>query len=325
MDRARRIFKSVKIKLAILREHHAEAKRQSLVPIVPTLSVQSATDAPPKASKWERLLAGETLLPRFVGAAISATFIFGAAIGGISIGGQYQTFTAQYGSAFDIAARTIGFSISEISISGNKEITNAEIIAASGITSASALTSLNVADIQSRLKRLPLISDVSVRKLYPNKLAITLIEREPYALWQKDGDVQVISTDGTIIEGFNDVRFKRLPHIVGEGANLRVKDYVDLLEAAPALKNKIRAGTLISERRWTLKLTNGVDIKLPEEGAAQALAKLAKLDIDSNVLDKDILAIDLRVSGRAAFRITEASAQYRAEINAKKIIRKGKA
>ncbi len=325
MDRARRIFKSIKIKLALLREHHEEAKRQSLIPIVPTLSVQSASSATSTTSRWERLLAGEPLLPRFTGAALSAALILGAAIGGISIGGQYQTFTAHYGSMFDIAARTLGFSISEISINGNKEITNTEIIAASGITSASALTSLNVADIQSRLKRVPLISDASVRKLYPNKLVITLIEREAYALWQKDGNVRVISTDGTVIEGFNDTRFKRLPHIVGEGANLRVKEYVELLEAAPTLKDKIRAGTLISERRWNLKLTNGIDVKLPEDGAAQALAKLAKLDADSNVLDKDILAIDLRVPGRAAFRVTEASAQYRAEINAKKIIRKGKA
>ncbi len=325
MDRAGRLLVKIKAKLAILRKYHAEVKRQSLEPIVPTLSVNLTTDAAPATSRWERLWTGETVLPRFVGVAVSMALIIGAALGGISIGGQYQTFTEKYGSAIDIAARSIGFSISEISINGNKEITNAEIIAASGISSAHALTSLNVADIKARLKRVPLISDASVRKLYPNKMVITLVEREPYALWQKDGDVQVISSDGTVIEGFNDPRFKRLPHIVGEGANLRVKEYVELLNAAPLLKDRIRAGTLISERRWNLKLANGVDLKLPEDGAAQALAKLAKLDADSNVLDKDILAIDLRVLGRAAFRVTEASAQLRAEINAKKIIRKGKA
>jgi cell division protein FtsQ len=325
MDRARRIFKSVKIKLAILRDTHAEAKRQSLEPIVPTLSVRSTDDMVHDTTRWERLKNGERFLPRFVGASIAFVFLIGAAIGGISVGGQYQTFIAQYGSGFDIVARGVGFSISEISISGNKEITNAEILQASGINSSHALTSLNVVDIQARLKRVPLIVDAAVRKLYPNKLVITLVEREPYALWQKDGDVRVISVDGTVIEGFNDARFKRLPHIVGEGANLRVREYVELLDAAPSLKDKIRAGTLISERRWNLKLANGVDVKLPEDGAAIAISKLAKLDMDANVLEKDILAIDLRVPGRAAFRLTEASAQYRAEINAKKIIRKGKA
>ncbi len=325
MDRARRFLKSLKTRLAILREYHAEAKRQSLEPIVPTLSVSLSQDTLLKTSRWELLYSGERILPRFAGVTVSVLLIVGAAIGGISIGGQYQIFTAYYGSPIDIGARGIGFSISEISINGNKEVTNAEILAASGISAANALTSLNVADIQARLKRIPLISEASVRKLYPNKLVITLVEREPYALWQKDGDVRVISSDGTVIEGFNDPRFQRLPHIVGEGANLRVKEYVELLEAAPQLKDRIRAGTLISERRWNLKLANGVDLKLPEEGAALALAKLAKLDANSNVLDKDILAIDLRVPGRAAFRVTEASAQYRAEINAKKITRKGKA
>jgi cell division protein FtsQ len=325
MDRARRFLVTIKTKLAILREFHAEAKRKSLEPIVPTLSVSSIDDEIHTNTIWERMKNGERLLPRFVGGALALMFLVGVTICGISVGGQYQAFTAHYGSGFDIAARSVGFSISEISISGNKEITNAEILQASGINSSHALTSLNVSDIQARLKRVPLISDASVRKLYPNKLVITLVEREPYALWQKDGDVHVISSDGTVIEGFNDVRFKRLPHIVGEGANLRVREYVELLDAAPGLKDKIRAGTLISERRWNLKLTNGVDVKLPEEGGASALAKLAKLDMDANVLEKDVLAIDLRVPGRAAFRLTEASAQYRADINAKKIIRKGKA
>ncbi len=325
MDRARRLLVTIKTKLAVLREFHAEAKRQSLEPIVPTLSVSSKDDTVETSTRWELLKNGERLLPRFAGAALAFVFVMSAAIAGVSVGGQYQTFTAHYGSGFDIAARSVGFSISEISISGNKEITNAEILQASGINSSHALTSLNVNEIQARLKRVPLISDASVRKLYPNKLVITLVEREPYALWQKDGDVHVISSDGTVIEGFNDVRFKRLPHIVGEGANFRVRDYVELLAAAPELKDKIRAATLISERRWNLKLVNGVDVKLPEEGAAIALSKLAKLDMNANVLDKDILAIDLRVPGRAAFRLTEASAQYRAEINAKKIIRKGKA
>ncbi len=325
MDRARRFLIKIKIKLARLRAFHAEAKLQAAIPIVPTLSVHDMSNGHTPFLLIERLKAGDSVLPRFAGVGFVAMLIAVSTLAGIATGGQYPGFIARNGSLFDIAARNIGFSVSEISISGNKEMTNAEIIAASGITGANSLPTLNVADIQNRLKLLPLIGDVAVRKFYPNKVVISLIEREPYALWQRDGDVQVIASDGTVIVGFHDARFKHLPHVVGEGANLRVRDYIALLEAAPALQTKIRAGTLISGRRWNLKLANGVDVKLPEEGAAQALAQLSKLDGNSNALDKDILAIDMRVPGRAAFRLTEASAQTRAEITAKKTIRKGKA
>ncbi len=325
MDRARRFLESLKARLAALRAHRADAEKQAREPIVPTLTVGLQSDIKNHNLRWARWSAGEPALPRYTGLAASVALLFVAITGGIVAGGQYQGFTIRNGSAFDIAARSAGFSISEISINGNKELTNAELIAVSGITSANSMPFLDVSEVQARLKRVPLISDASVRKLYPNKLVITLVEREPYALWQKDGIVHIISMDGTVIEGFRDARFKRLPHVVGEGANLRAREFVELIESVPALKDKIRAGTLMSDRRWNLKLANGVDVKLPGEEPMAALKQLARLDADANVLDKDILAVDLRVPGRAAFRLTEASAQARAELNQKKTARKGKA
>jgi len=95
----------------------------------------------------------------------------------------------------------------------------------------------------------------------------------PYAIWQLDGEVKVVAADGTAIEPFNDARFLRLPHVVGKEANLRVKEYATLLEAVPELGAKVRAGTLVAGRRWDLKLMNGVDLKLPEEGAEEALRR----------------------------------------------------
>ena len=67
-------------------------------------------------------------------------------------------------------------------------------------------------------------------------------------------------------------RFAYLPLVVGEQANLHTRDYLALLEAAGPLKSRIRAGTLVSGRRWTLKMDNGIDVRLPEHGAKDALA-----------------------------------------------------
>ena len=109
--------------------------------------------------------------------------------------------------------------------------------------------------------------------------------------------------------------------MVGERANLRNKDYLALLDAAGPLKGRIRAGTLVSGRRWTLKMDNGMDVRLPELGAADALARLVRLERDQKILEKDVLAVDLRMPDRVVVRLTEEAASARAEALKKKPMR----
>ncbi|MDQ4136764.1 MAG: cell division protein FtsQ, partial [Pseudomonadota bacterium] len=104
----------------------------------------------------------------------------------------------------------------------------------------------------------------------------------------------------------------------GESANLRTADYLALLEVAGPLRGRIMAGTLVSGRRWTLKIDNGVDVRLPETGAAAAMARLAKLDREQRILDKDVIAIDLRMDDRVVVRLTEEAMAARLEALKKK-------
>ncbi len=181
-----------------------------------------------------------------------------------------------------------------------------------------SLAFLDADAVKQRLLANPLIAEAEVRKLFPNRLTIKISERTPFALWQKDGDIHLISADGAIIDRMQDDRFKRLPHVVGEGANTRAAEYTALLAAAGDLAKKVRAGVLVSGRRWNLKLENGVDVKLPEFGAEAALRELARLDREAQVLDRAIISVDLRLPGRAAFRLTEEAAAERAEAMKKK-------
>ena len=84
----------------------------------------------------------------------------------------------------------------------------------------------------SGLLNVPLVKDATVRKLYPNALSITVVERDPFALWQHDGEVYVVSVDGTVIDRLIDERFTRLPLVVGEGANTKAVAFSKLLESA---------------------------------------------------------------------------------------------
>jgi cell division protein FtsQ len=249
--------------------------------------------------------------PRGVGIAASLIFLAAAGLAGWHLGGHHEDMKRSQGGIRDIAARVAGFPVRVVDIAGVKELTKEEVLAASGISPSNSLLFADLADVRQRIRKLPLVAEVTVRKLYPDRLNIRITEREPFALWQKDGTVQVVSVDGTVIDGLTDQRYLRLPHVVGPGAQMRVREYQDILEGVPEFRAQVRAGVLVSERRWTLKLMNGVDVKLPEKGQIDALKALARLDREQQVLSKDILAVDLRAPGRIAFRLSEEAAQVR--------------
>ena len=73
------------------------------------------------------------------------------------------------------------------------------------------------------------------------------------------------------------------------------------------------ASVLIGERRWNLRLKNGVNVRLPEAGVARALDQLAALDREKNLLARDISLVDLRLPDRVTLRLSESVAQAREE------------
>jgi cell division protein FtsQ len=169
----------------------------------------------------------------------------------------------------------------------------------------------DLGEVRDRLRQIPLVKEVSVRKLYPDRLLIEITEREPFAIWQKDGKLLVVATDGTPIQELNDQRFTDLPFVVGKGANARVGEFLKIVDSAGDLRSRIRAGILVGERRWTLKMTTGLDVKLPENGPEEAIAQFARLARESRLLDKDLVSIDLRAPGRMYARLTEEAAAVR--------------
>jgi cell division protein FtsQ len=244
-------------------------------------------------------------LPRLLGTGLTFAFFGAVGLTGAVFGGEYQAFRTAYGEPHHLAARMLGFGVERVTIAGIAQLTEREVLDGAGITPRSSVPFVSASEMRERLQQMPLVRTASVRKLFPNELVITLVEREPYALWQRNGELFVISADGTPIDEMQDARFADLPLVVGDEANARTKDYLALLEAAGPLKGRIKAGTLVSGRRWNLKLDNGVDVRLPELGTAAALTRLIKLEREQKILEKDVLAIDLRMADRIVLRLTE--------------------
>jgi cell division protein FtsQ len=260
---------------------------------------------------WFRLMRLQP--PRHAGVAASVTLILGALCYGAVKGEHTPAIVEFLEDARDQAANAVGFSITDLTVTGQNQLTKEEVLASARVTGRSSLLFLDADATRERLKTNSWIADATVRKLLPGQLQIEIKEREPFALWQKDRRVSVIADDGTVLEGFVAPQLLTLPLVVGRGAETRAKAFLDLLDRFPAIRDQVLASVLVGERRWNLRLKNGLDVRLPESEVAGALEYLATLDRDARLFTRDITVVDLRLPDRVTVRLSEKAAQARQE------------
>ena len=262
-------------------------------------------------------------LPSSLGTWLAIGFLTLSLGTGFVMGVHWQTMQDNYGEPRHMLARALGFGIDRVTISGLSGLSEQEVLVAAGIDSKTSLVFFDADEARKQLEATPLIREATVRKLYPGEVSIALTEREPFALWQVKGELFVIAADGTVIDKMDDGRFAYLPLVVGKDANNRAGEYLALRNQAGPFAQHIRAATLISGRRWNLKLDNGMDVRLPETKPEAAVQRLVSMESDYRILDKDVLAIDLRQPDRVVMRLSEEAAAARADLLKSKGKKKG--
>jgi cell division protein FtsQ len=250
-------------------------------------------------------------LNRGGGIAASALILTAAVSFGVVQGGHIPSANDAMQGARDAIGRTLGFPITTVTFSGNKHLTRDEILARAGVSGSSSLLFFDVTAARARLIADPRITDATILKLYPDRLQISVTERQPFALWQLDRQVSVVADDGAVLLPYVPREYLKLPMFVGRGAEKRARHFLQVLDRYPDIRANLRASILVAERRWNLRLTNGLDIKLPEEGVEAALDRLVTLDREMKLTSRDIVSIDLREPDRVTAKLSEAAAQAR--------------
>jgi cell division protein FtsQ len=252
-------------------------------------------------------------IPRGLGIAASALLLIATIAFGTVRGGHVPEVIDWLKGARDALANSAGFRIAAVSLTGSKEISREEILTMTGVTGSASLLFLDADAARERLLTNPWIADAAVLKLYPDRLQIAITERKAFALWQKDGRVNVIAADGTVLEPFVADRYLGLPLVVGRGAEKQAKSFLAIIDGHPQIRSLLRASIMVAERRWNLRLANGIDVRLPEGDVEGALDKLIGLDRDKHLLSRDIKAVDLRLTDRVTVELSDAAAAARDE------------
>ena len=159
------------------------------------------------------------------------------------------------------------------------------------------LLAVDTAAVRDRLETLPWVERASVARLLPDAVQIRLLERQPLALWQRDGRFEVIDRAGAVIEGAlqdHPEEYGHLRVLVGNGAPQEAASLFALLSTEPALSSRVVAATRVGERRWNVHLDHDLEIWLPEHDVLGAWRALADKARDDALLERAVTVIDLR-------------------------------
>jgi cell division protein FtsQ len=244
-----------------------------------------------------RLGEGDFTAPPYSATILSAVLIGSSLAYGGYLGGHLDGFVQ------GVTART-GFAVDQIKVVGNRETSEIDVLDRLELDGWTSLIGFDAGAARQRIETLPWVELAAVRKVYPHALEVRVEERQPFAIWQQGRDLSVIEKSGRIIAPYVGGREAGLPLIIGIGAPERAPDLLARLAQYPELTARVKGYIRIGERRWDLKLENGITVKLPEEGEDQAIADLVRMDRETGLLTRDIVAVDMRISDRLAVELS---------------------
>jgi cell division protein FtsQ len=202
--------------------------------------------------------------------------------------------------AIDTVMADAGFGISEIHLAGNSRVPPETILAALGMRPGESIFAARLAEARARILALDWIASADVVRRYPDSIFVTVVEKRPFAIWQSpvlgngSGGVAVVERAGGVITTQGVEKFAHLPKLVGAGAPEAAADLVEAVTAHRAVSARVALYEYVSQRRWNLRLNDGVVVKLPESGWKKELDSLEHLIVDQGILERDVTEIDLR-------------------------------
>lgn len=153
--------------------------------------------------------------------------------------------------------------VAAISVSGDtKNIDRSELQVVLSSLAKQRFFELDVEGIAQRIRQMPWIHDVQIRKQWPDRINVTVTERVPIARWGLSGLVdesgQVFSADGTL------EKFSNLPILQSaeKHDSVLVKRFQMIFEKLNTQNLKIERMSRTKADSWSIKLVNGPEVKL---------------------------------------------------------------
>ncbi len=105
--------------------------------------------------------------------------------------------------------------ITRSDIDSEYKVSDEEVIEASGIVMGKNIFATDISKVKDAILSIPYVSDAAVRRVFPNKIKITLTEAVYAASVQCENAYALIDTDGKILELVESVEDSGVPMLLG--------------------------------------------------------------------------------------------------------------
>jgi cell division protein FtsQ len=173
------------------------------------------------------------------------------------------------------------FALHAIQIDGDTEHVNAVTVRRTVLDHLQGnFFTVNLDIARAAFETMPWVRHASVRRVWPDGIAVDLDEYKPLATW---GDDRMISTDGELFTANQAEVEGDLPAFDGpEGSEQDVvARYRDFVKWFAPLHAKPVEVTLSQRYAWTVKLSSGLQVEFGRERNAQTLASRAQRLVSS--------------------------------------------
>jgi cell division protein FtsQ len=201
------------------------------------------------------------------------------------------------------ATAEAGFRVRAVEVEGRERANAQAILAALGVTHGTPIFAVDPAAAKLRLEQVPWVKTASIYRRLPDTLFVTMTEQEPLAFWQRRDHLVLIDRGGRPIATRDLGDYSRLPVLVGDDAPSNAEALLKMLVSEPKLAEQVAAAVRIGARRWNIQFKNGVAVALPEEDADGAWHRLATIEQNHRILERQVLMVDLRLPDRVYLKL----------------------
>lgn len=190
------------------------------------------------------------------------------------------------------------FPIKKIMIENNEVLTKNQVKDKLLFLYESNLFFLNTNKIKAELNNIDFIASFEIKKIYPNKLNIKILEKKPVAILYNKDKKFYLSENIEIIDFVELERFKDLPLVYGDKEKFKIF-FKDLKKINFPI-NIIKKYFLYESNRWDLEIQDKKIIKLPISGYIKSLENFNLLKKNKNFEKYKIF--DYRINNQLILR-----------------------
>jgi cell division protein FtsQ len=213
---------------------------------------------------------------------------------------------AVYGAG-SFVVRMPAFSLRQLHVTGEaRHVTRPQVEAIVQNELQGTFFTMNMPRMRAAFEKLPWVREVSLRRRWPARLEVQVVEHVPLARW---GNTALVNTHGEVFAAAYD---GKLPIFNGpSGTSKEIAIQYDFFRRQLAAINAVPVMVQVTARRaWQVRLENGPTLELGRDDVEARLARYIRVhDRSIATLNRRIDYVDLRYANGFAVRISGLKAE----------------